>query len=182
MGKTFAVRDIALMGLMLSMILMLAAVESMLPSLPLNMRFGLSNAVTMYALFFVGRRSALALAALKSVFTLFMRGPIAGLMSLGGGICSLCAIAALASAWPGASYFILSIAGALTHNLAQIAVASWLVSTNLMPVYLPVMTALGIPAGALTAVLLRVAMPVFKNISARRDAPGAAKNTEAPGA
>jgi heptaprenyl diphosphate synthase len=151
---------------MLSMILLLTAFESMLPPLPLNMRFGLSNVVTMYALFFVGRGSAFTLSALKSLFVTFMRGPMAGLMSLSGGMCSLLVIALLAGAWSGASYFILSIAGALTHNFAQLAVASLLVSTNLMPVYLPIMAALGIPAGALTALLLRVVMPMFKNLPA----------------
>ncbi|MDR1916321.1 MAG: Gx transporter family protein [Synergistaceae bacterium] len=178
--KNFTARGITLMALMLSMILLLTMLESLLPSLPFNMRFGLSNVVTMYALFFVGRRSAFMLALLKSLFVLLTRGPFACLMSLCGGIFSLLAIVLLSTVWQGASYFILSIAGALTHNFAQLAAASWLLSTNLLPAFLPIMIAFGIPAGALTAVLLRVVMPVLKSISAPPVA--AAKNSPEPGA
>ena len=162
--KRVTTREIALYAIMLSMIFALAIVEGLLPPLPMHMRFGLSNAVTMYALFFVGRRPAFMLAAMKSAFVFMMRGPIAGLLSLCGGVSSLSLIAALAIAVPGASYFTLSIAGALAHNIAQLAVASLLVSTNLLPVYLPVMIASGIPAGSLTAILLRAVMPVLKGI------------------
>jgi len=160
--KNFTVREITRMSLMLSAILALGAVEQMFVPLPLNMRFGLSNAVTMYALFFIGRKPAFTLAALKSLFALLMRGPVAGALSLGGGMFSLCVIALLAAVWRNASYFVLSVSGAAAHNVAQIAVASWLVSTNLMPVYLPILTVMGVAAGSLTAVLLRAAMPVFR--------------------
>ncbi|MDR3321857.1 MAG: Gx transporter family protein [Synergistaceae bacterium] len=160
--KNFTVRGMATLSLMLSMIFALSIVEQALPPLPMNMRFGLSNVVTMYALFFMGKRPAFLLAAMKSLFVLLMRGPVAGLLSLSGGVLSLLLIALLAAAWRDASYFILSVSGAVAHNVAQIAVASWLVSTNLLPVYLPVLTALGVLAGSLTATLLRVVMPVFK--------------------
>jgi heptaprenyl diphosphate synthase len=159
--KNFTVREITALSLMLAMIIVLSAIEQMFAPLPMNMRFGLSNVVTMYALFFMGRRSALTLAVLKSLFVLLMRGPIAGALSLGGGIFSLCVIMLLAYVRRSASYFMLSVSGAISHNVAQIAVASWLVSTNLVPVYLPILTVMGVLAGSLTAALLRVVMPVF---------------------
>jgi heptaprenyl diphosphate synthase len=164
--RKITARDVAALALMLSMIFVFSAIESMLPPLPFHMRFGLSNVVTMYALFFIGGRQAFALAAMKSLFVLVTRGPVAGALSFSGGVLSLLVIAILASLWQDASYFLLSVAGALTHNLAQLGVASFLVSTNLMVIYLPVMIAAGIPAGSLTALLLRVVMPVFKNSSA----------------
>jgi heptaprenyl diphosphate synthase len=160
---------------MLSMIFVLAAIEGLLPPLPMHMRFGLSNVVTMYALFFVGRRSAFALAAMKSVFVLLTRGPVACMLSFCGGMFSLLAIALIAAVMPGASYFILSIAGAVTHNLAQLAAASALVSTNLMLFYLPVMTAAAIPAGSVTALLLRAVIPALKSIGAGGEKTGASR-------
>jgi heptaprenyl diphosphate synthase len=162
--KKFSVRGIAAISLMLSLIFVLSLIEQSLPPLPMNMRFGLSNVVTMYALFFMGKRAAFLLAAQKSLFVLLMRGPVAGLLSFGGGVVSLLVIALLAFVWRGASYLILSVSGAVAHNAAQIAVASWLMSTNLMPVYLPVLTVLGVLAGSLTAVLLRVVMPLFSGV------------------
>jgi heptaprenyl diphosphate synthase len=159
----FALREFTTLALMLSLIVVLSLFEGMLPPLPFHMRFGLSNVVTMYALFFIGRRAAFTLAALKSLSVLLTRGPVAGLLSLSGGILSLCAIALVAAAWTDASYFLLSAAGAVTHNMAQLAAASWLASANLLLFLFPVMAAAGVLAGGLTAALLRVVMPLFKD-------------------
>jgi heptaprenyl diphosphate synthase len=159
----FALRELTALALMLSLIFVLSIFEGMLPPLPFHMRFGLSNVVTMYALFFIGRRAAFTLAALKSLSVLLTRGPAAGLLSLSGGMLSLCVIALIAAAWKDASYFLLSVAGAVTHNTAQLAAASWLASANLLLFLFPIMTVAGVLAGSLTAALLRVVMPLFKN-------------------
>jgi heptaprenyl diphosphate synthase len=163
--KKFSVRDITTLALMLSIIAVLSVLEGMLPPLPFNMRFGLSNVVTMYALFFAGTRSAFILSALKSLLVFLMRGPVAGLMSASGGMMSLLVIAFLAAMMPDASYLFISVAGAITHHAAQLVVASVLASANLMPALLPILAAAGIPAGALTASLLRVVMPILKTTS-----------------
>ena len=83
---------IALIGLMLSLALVLSLFESMLPALPflpVGVKLGLSNIVTMYCLFFLGARPAFAVAALKSLFVLLTRGPTGAAMSFAGGILSL---------------------------------------------------------------------------------------------
>ncbi|MDR2180221.1 MAG: Gx transporter family protein [Synergistaceae bacterium] len=163
--KKFTLHEITTLALMLSMIFVLSALEGMFPPLPFHMRFGLSNVVTMYALFFIGGRAAFTLAGLKSLSVLLMRGPVAGLLSLSGGVLSLLMIALLAAVCRNASYFLLSVAGAITHNMGQLAVASWLTSTNLLALF-PVMILAGILAGSLTAALLRVVMPFFKRAAA----------------
>jgi len=55
-----------------------------------------------------------------------------------------------------ASYLILSIAGAVSHNVAQIIVASVLTETFLIAYYLPVLIISGIMAGSVTSVILKV--------------------------
>ena len=162
--KLLTVRELTMLALMLSLIFVLSVFESVLLPMPFHMRFGLSNVVTMYVLFFMGKRSAFTLAGLKSLSVFLMRGPIAGLLSLSGGMLSLFVIALLAAVSQHASYFLLSVTGAVTHNLTQLAAASWLVSTNLFFFMLPIMVGTGIVAGSLTAVLLRCVMPLFKNI------------------
>ena len=62
--KKFTVYETTTLALMLGMIFVLSMLEGMFPPLPFHMRFGLSNVVTMYALFFMGRRAAFTLAAL----------------------------------------------------------------------------------------------------------------------
>jgi heptaprenyl diphosphate synthase len=166
--KKFTVYEITTLALLLGMIFVLSMVEGMFPPLPFHMRFGLSNVVTMYALFFMGRRAAFALAVLKSFSVLLTRGPVSGLLSLSGGLSSLFVIASLLALGWNASYFLLSVSGAVTHNMAQLAVASWLASVNLLLFLLPVLAVAGVLAGVLTAVLLRVVMPLFKNAPSAR--------------
>jgi heptaprenyl diphosphate synthase len=94
-----------------------------------------------------------------------MRGPIAGLLSFSGGMMSLLIIVLIASLWKEASYLIISISGAITHNLTQLVIASWLTSSvGLLLFLMPLMLTAAIVAGSLTAILLRVVMPVFKKI------------------
>ena len=166
--RYLSTRTITTLALMLSMIFVLSAIEQMLPPLPFQMRFGLSNIVTMYALFFLGKRPAFLLAVLKSLFVLLTRGPVASLLSLGGGVFSLLVIVTLFHMLPRASYLALSVCGALAHNLAQIAIASSLTATNLVPIYLPILIVTGVASGALTGTLLRVVLPVFADGAGER--------------
>jgi heptaprenyl diphosphate synthase len=166
MGKNPSLREITKSALMLGMIVVLSSVEGMFP-LPFHMRLGLSNVITMYAMFFVGWRSAFMLAGLKSLMVFLTRGPIAGLLSASGGVCSLFVIASLAFLSSGASYFLISVAGAVTHNAAQLAVVALLTSAGATALLLPIMVAAGIAAGSLTAALLRIVMPVIKNVPER---------------
>lgn len=161
-------RRLTALAMMLAMITALSALEHMLPALPLlppNVRLGLSNIVTMYVLFYMGTGSAFTLALLKSLFVMLMRGPAAGLLSLGGGVLSLLVILLL-SALLGRriSYLMLSICGAITHNMGQIALASLLLGTGLL-YYLPVLVLSGVLMGSVTGVLLRVVMPLFRGIT-----------------
>jgi heptaprenyl diphosphate synthase len=163
--KKYTVREMTSLALMLTLILFLSSLEGMFPVLPIHMRFGLSNVVTMYALFSLDFRQAFTLTLLKSLSVFLARGPIAGVMSASGGIASLLVIASIAAISSEASYLFLSITGAFVHNMAQLAAASFIVSANLVPVYLPILAAAAIPAGTLTAALLRAAMPLLKAIS-----------------
>ena len=164
-----ATRRLTLLAMMLAMITALSALEHMLPPIPLlppNVRLGLSNIVTMYALFFLGKQSAFALALLKSIFVLLTRGATAGLLSLCGGLFSLfCMIAAAAIFGDRISYLILSVLGAIAHNIGQIVTASLLTGTNLLTFYLPILIISGIVMGCVTGTLLRVVMPLFRGIT-----------------
>lgn len=163
-----ATRGLAVMGVMLAMITALSALEHTLPPiafLPPGVRLGLSNIVTMYALFFMGGRRAALLTVLKSLFVLLMRGVTSGFLSLCGGLLSIIVIMLLAAISRGRlSYMILSVAGAIFHNLGQVLAASLLLKTNLVLLYIPVLTLFGIFMGSVTGALLRIVMPLFERI------------------
>jgi heptaprenyl diphosphate synthase len=163
-----AVKKTAFMGLMLAVILVLAMLEHMLPPLPLlppNVRFGLSNIVTMYCVFFIGRPQAVTLNILKSFFVLLTRGPLAGLLSLSGGMLSILVIILLVWVFKEKiSYAAISIAGACAHNLGQYAVVSLILDAPYLVYYLPVLLGAGVATGLVTGALLVAVMPLVKGL------------------
>jgi len=166
-------RQITFLGLMLAVVIVLSAVESLflpLPFLPPHVRPGLSNIVVMYCVFCVGRGQAVCLNAAKSLFVLLTRGPMAGLLSLCGGMLSLAVIVLLLKLFDGEgvgqkmSYATVSIAGAIAHNLGQFATVMVLLSTPAMVYFLPVLIISGIIAGLLTGTLLKILMPALAKL------------------
>ena len=71
------------MGLLFALAMALSFLESLLPALPMlppGIRLGLSNIVTMYALFVLGPVSGYTIAVLKALFVLLTRGAVAAAM------------------------------------------------------------------------------------------------------
>lgn len=161
-------RMLAYLAMMLAMITVLSMLEHMLPPLPFlppNVRLGLSNIVTMYTLFFLGRRYAFVLAVLKSSFVFLTRGVTAGLLSLSGGLFSIILIIILTLIFQKKiSYLMLSVAGAIGHNFAQIAMASAILSTDLFTVFWPILLISGVVLGTITGTLLRVVLPLMNKL------------------
>jgi len=99
------------------------------------------------------------MSAFKSFFVLLTRGVTAGMLSFSGGVSSVIVmIIVMTLTRKKASYLILSIAGAVTHNVAQIIVASLLTQTSLIVYYMPVLIVSGVMAGSATSVILKVFM------------------------
>lgn len=159
-------KQVAFLGLMLSIIMVLVIAERMLPPLPFlppNFGIGLSNIIIMYLLFFFGIRKTLIMAVLKAMFNLMIRGPMSGILSLTGGFFSVIVIS-LASRLMGGkvSYITLSVLGAVAHNAGQVIVASFLLQSPLLLVYYsPFLFAVGLLAGFLTGISMNVLMPIF---------------------
>ncbi|MDL2248923.1 Gx transporter family protein, partial [Tyzzerella sp. OttesenSCG-928-J15] len=131
-----------------------------------NIRLGLSNIVIMYSLFYMGRKDALLLAVTKSVFVLLTRGFMAGILSFCGGALSLGLMVLLLIIFKEKiSYLLLSIFGAIGHNIGQIVMAAILLKNYYFLYYLPVMVVSGILCGILTGVLLKYTMPYLKMIN-----------------
>lgn len=157
-------RRVALTGMLFALALVLGFFESMLTpvlGLPPGVKLGLANIVVMYALYFLSRREALLLVALKAGFSLLVRGATAGALSLCGGLFSLVVMALLLLPKKTPSVLVVSISGALAHNLGQFLMA-WLLLGPSLFVYLPVLLVSGIVMGILTAALLRVLLPALQ--------------------
>jgi heptaprenyl diphosphate synthase len=148
--------------------LVLAVIENALPALPIavpGVKFGLSNIAVMYALFFLGRKEAYTIAILKSGFVFVTRGAIAAALSLAGGILSITVMVLLIFLFrKKISYLILSIFGAIFHNVGQFAVITIIYTGMNLWAYFPVLLISGLVAGIVTSTLLRFIMPAFNRI------------------
>lgn len=162
--KTYAV---ARLGLLFALGIILSFLESLvpLPSILVGVKLGLSNIVTMYCLFYLGKRYAFILAVLKGLFALFTRGVTAGIMSVSGGIMSVLFMCLLLVLFKDKiSLTMISVVGGILHNLTQLAV-SCIITGNLYSLYyFPVLLLSGTVAGILTGVMLKVLMPALKRI------------------
>jgi heptaprenyl diphosphate synthase len=155
------------MAMLLAVIVVLTSLEHMLPPIPLmppNVRLGLSNIVTMYALFFIGKKKAFILTSLKSCYVFLIRGATAGALSLVGGVLSLVAMSLVMALFSSSGYLLLSVVGAFFHNLGQLACASLLTQTNLVMYWMPAMSLMGVVMGVVTGTSLKVLMPVFDKL------------------
>ena len=159
---------LALTALLLTAAVILSIVEGMLPSLSVvapGVRLGLSNIPVMYALFFLEKKQAFTVAVLKSGFVFLTRGATAGILSFCGGMLSIAVMIVLMRFNKKASYTAISISGAVAHNMGQLAVSSIIYIGFNMIFYLPPLAAAGVAAGALTATVLRCAMPALERMN-----------------
>ena len=157
-------RRIALSGLLFALAMALSFIEGTLtiPGLLPGMKLGLANIVVMYALFFMGPRQALVLDVLKALFVFLVSGFTAGLLSLCGGLLSLLVMWVLYYLLPvRPTWFILSVCGALAHNIGQLLGAGVIISSSLSFYDAPGMLVLGLVMGALTSITLKALLPAL---------------------
>lgn len=165
LGKT---QIMVLTSLIFATALVLSIVENTLPPLPIavpGVKFGLSNIAVMYALFFLGKKQAYTIAVLKAFFVFITRGGIAASLSLSGGILSLTVMVLLLLLFKERiTYFILSIFGAVFHNVGQFIVILILYTGMNIWAYLPLLLISGVIAGMVTSTLLKFILPALKRL------------------
>lgn len=160
----------ALLGVLTALALVLSALEQMLPALPVlppGAKLGLSNLATMYAAGAVGLGPALAIAVGKALFAGLTRGVTAMLMSCAGGTASTFVMWLLLKRKRKPFGLAgLGVAGALTHNAAQLAVAAAM-TTPAVVYYIPWLIVFGILTGILTGLVLKAVLPLLNRLNHR---------------
>ncbi len=167
-GREDMTRRLVHAGLIFALAIVLTIAENALPPLPLpvpGVKFGLSNIAVMYAMIFLNKGQAYSIAVLKALFVFMTRGLIAGILSLSGGILSLTVmLLLLIISRERISYMLLSIFGAIAHNLGQFTAITVIYAGMYMWAYLPVLLVSGVLAGIITATLLRFIIPALKRL------------------
>lgn len=146
------VKNIAFLGMCVTVALGLAYVEVLLPplfaSVP-GIKMGLPNIILIFLLYRKGIVPAATVSLLRIVLvTLLFGNTMAFLYSLAGGVLSM-AVMALLKRLNFLSEIGVSIAGGVTHNVGQILVAMLLLNTAELGYYLIVLAVTGTIAGLL---------------------------------
>ena len=151
-------REIARFGLLTAAALVLGYIERFIPLAPgiPGIKLGLSNTVLLYAIYLMNWKSAICLMLLKVTLSgLLFSGISAMLYAFAGGALSLLVMVLLHRA-KGFSIVGVSVAGAVVHNIGQIAVACLVVRTQALLGYLPVLLIAGVVTGVLTGMVARL--------------------------
>lgn len=160
-------REWITLGVYLALAIALSIIEGYLPPppFPFPLRYGFSNLLTMQLLLNQKRRQAYILAVAKGLFSFFMRGAIAGLLSLLGGLVSLTVAALiLLITRQRSSYLGISIPSAIAHNLTQMVLVSLFLPHVALQVLMIPLIILGIGSGALTGTLLYLVDPILQQL------------------
>ena len=153
-GRNSPARRIAFYALATAAACVLSGLESMIP-LPTpapGIKLGLANTVTLILL--LGGRNpayAAAVTAMRCILAALLFGALSSLVfSLAGGLASCLVMWALLRLGNAFSPIGASVAGALTHNMSQLAAASLIARDLAIFGYMPVLLAAGAAAGIAT--------------------------------
>lgn len=141
------------MALLTAVALIIFAVEAQIPApVPIpGVKLGLANVVTLFAIYTIGRRKAAAVLLLRIVLGSLICGQVASMaFSLGGGVLCFVVMSLLKPIMTDRQMWVLSVFGAIGHNLGQIAVAVVVAGTVSIVLYLPVLLISGIITGLFT--------------------------------
>lgn len=149
------------LALTISFALILSYIESRIPALVAipGIKAGLANIAVIFTLYKFGLKEAAAVSLIRVVIVSMLFGsPISMIYSIAGAVLSLASMALLKRLTP-LNEISVSISGGIMHNVGQIAMASIMLSTNVVVYYLPFLilsgTLAGIAVGAASALLIK---------------------------
>ena len=146
---------VAYLGVFLALALICSYIESLIPfsfGIP-GVKLGLTNIVVVLMLYCVGTKEALAISVQRIVLAGFMFGNMFSILySLAGGLLSFAVMYGLKKT-NRFGVLPISISGGIFHNVGQLVIAAFIVSSYHIFYYMPVL----LVAGAVTGFLIGVA-------------------------
>lgn len=149
------IRQITTMGMLVALAMVLGFVETLIPinlGIP-GMKLGLANIVVVIALFLFDIKTAVVVSILRIILIAMTFGNMSMMFySIAGASLSLLSMIAI-SKIKSFSLISLSIVGGIMHNVGQIICAAFVVRTNGVFTYLPVLMIAGLVSGALIGIV-----------------------------
>ena len=146
-------RKLTHMAVLTAVALTIFVLEAQLPPLiPVvpGVKLGLTNVVTVYALFALGAGPAAMILAARVVLGSLFTGGSTIFYSLAGGICCYLVMALLRLAMTEKQMWACSAFGAVAHNIGQLLAAALLAGTWGVFAYLPILLVSGVITGLFT--------------------------------
>ena len=146
-------KKLTFMALLLAIALTIFVVESHIPPIvPIaGVKLGLATIVTLAALVWLGKGEALTILLLRIFLgSVFTGQAVSFMYSLGGGILCFLTMTVALRLLVRQKLWVVSVFGALSHNIGQILVATVLTGTIGVAAYLPVLMISGVITGAVT--------------------------------
>jgi len=164
-------KKLTLMAILTALALIIFIVEAQIP-LPIpvpGVKPGLANAVTLFALFYGGKKAeepSPCFFTAPNVFTIllcriilgavFTGRPIAFVYSIAGGVLAFAAQVIMKRFVSRKQIWVCGAAGAVFHNIGQITAAVIITGTTAIALYLPVLIIAGIFTGILTGFIAQL--------------------------
>lgn len=124
------------------------------PPIPISgVKLGLSNIVTVYAIFMCGRSDAFVILLCRIVLgSIFAGQMMSFLYSLCGGMLCYFFMLAVQNIVTEKQIWVCSVVGAIAHNVGQISVAMIVMQTTAVVAYLPILLISGVLSGTFTGI------------------------------
>lgn len=160
------IRQITTMGMLVALAMVLGFVETLIPinlGIP-GMKLGLANIVVVIALFLFDIKTAVVVSILRIILIAMTFGNMSMMFySIAGASLSLLSMIAI-SKIKSLSLISVSIVGGIMHNVGQIICAAFVVRTNGVFTYLPVLMIAGLVSGALIGIVAGLILVRLTNV------------------
>lgn len=154
-------RKLTFMSMLLVLAIIIFTVESQLPPIaPIpGIKLGLANVINLMALYMLGRRESFIILVLRIVLSSIFAGNFTGFMySLSGGIICFLFMSVMSLFIKENRMWVVSVFGAIGHNIGQIVIACFIMGTFQIIWYLPILMISGIITGTFTGIAAQTAL------------------------
>ena len=164
------VRKLTTMAMLtaISMIVFLIEAQIPLPFAVPGVKLGIANVITLYAIWTLGRREALAILLIRVFLGNIIAGNVMAMAySLAGGLLCWVIMSLLKPIMKRSQIWLMSILGALGHNAGQLTMAILISGTTTMIWYAPVLIVAAVVTGAFTGYLTQILLSHMDKLQKR---------------
>lgn len=158
-------KKLTTMAILLGLALIIFIIEAQLPPLaPIpGIKLGLANIITLMAIYILGRKEAFMILILRIILASIFSGGMAGFIySMAGGMVCFAFMSAASFMLGENRMWVVSVLGAIGHNIGQIIVACVVIGSGQVLWYLPVLMISAVLTGVFTGIAAQLTTKQLK--------------------